>query len=158
MTENRDERAIDLMHRQQLLGGVKVPFLLSLSPGIIQMFNREANIDVGFPGNAYFGIPVAQSYEEIMNNMTWAMRYVKCSKELHNLCRSNEYMGTCWIHRDDFEPTTRQNNEPKGRGMVFCLFACFSLFSHKGRRCGQIRFLNLLVCLVLFYSFMASWK
>ena len=117
MTEGRDEKAIDLMHRQQLLGGVKVPFLLSLSPEIIQMFNREADVDVGFPGNAYFGIPVAQSYEEIINKMTWAMRYVKCNKKLHNLCRSNEYMGTCWIHRNDFEPTTRQNKEPKGRGM-----------------------------------------
>jgi hypothetical protein len=74
MTELRDVKAVDLMHRQGLLGGIKVPVLWSLA-GSAKLLNVAADVDIGFPGSASYGIQVGSSLEDL-NNMTWAMQYV----------------------------------------------------------------------------------
>lgn len=78
MTENRDLKAIDLFHRQGLLGGIKVPALWSYADTTIKFLNEEADVDVGFPGSGYYGIKEAESAGQI-KNMTWAMQYVRPS-------------------------------------------------------------------------------
>jgi hypothetical protein len=113
MTE-RESEALDVFARQGLLGGLKVPVLWSLFPHIVAPLNLKADVDVGSHGRAFSGIPEAQTVEEI-ESMPWAAKYVRCSAELFQLCRDNEYIGKCWIERDDFTPPTKQQPEPGGR-------------------------------------------
>jgi hypothetical protein len=74
MTEGRDQKAVDLMHRQGLLGGIKVPVLWSLA-GVAKALNDAADVDYGYPGTASYGIETSSTMEDL-KNMPWAMRYV----------------------------------------------------------------------------------
>jgi hypothetical protein len=113
MTE-KDNRDRDMFHRQALMGGMKVPVLWTLAAGQAKMLHLNADADVGFPGSGRIGIKEGQSIEEI-ERMPWAAQYVNCANELFQICRQNEYNGTCWIERDDFTPWTKQKVAPGGR-------------------------------------------
>ena len=116
-----------LFHIQGLIGGFKVPILWSMEENSLKFLHEETGADVGHPGFAEFGIDKASSLEEI-EKMPWAMQYVRCDSELKGVCRANEYMGTCWIERDDYTPQTEQNEEPGGRASW-----------HPGNRIHQVR-------------------
>lgn len=126
MTE-KESHSQDLFHRQALLGGSKVPVLWTLAGNVAKELYLNADADVGYPGEGKVGVPTAQSYEEIQA-MPWAAQYVNCNGELKQICRKNEYNGTCWIERDDFTPVTTQKNEPGGRASW-----------HPGNRKHQVR-------------------
>jgi hypothetical protein len=126
MTE-KDNKAKDLFARQALLGGTKVPVLWSLATGVSKALYLAADADIGMPGEGRYGIPKGGSYEEI-NKMPWAAQYVSCTSEFSSICRQNEYNGTCWIDRDDYTPTTKQQKEPGGRAKW-----------HPGNRKHQVR-------------------
>lgn len=113
MTE-REEEAKDMMARQQLLAGKKVPILWSFGEKTLAFLNTNADVDVGYMGSARKGITEATSMEE-MGSLPWAMRTVKCSAEIHQECRKEEYRGVCWIERDDFTPENNQLGVPAGR-------------------------------------------
>jgi len=126
MTEN-DNPSQDLFHRQYILGGGKVPVLWSLALGTIIRLNLEAGADVGYPGEGTFGLPKATTVEDL-DTFPWAVRYMNCDPTLKDICRQNEYNGTCWLDRDDYTPTTPQRAAPGGRASW-----------HPGNRRHQIR-------------------
>ncbi len=126
MTE-REDSSQDLLHRQYILGGGKVPVLWSLALRTIQRLHLDAGADVGFPGEGLDGIPVASTLEQYQD-MPWAAQSISCDGTLKDLCRQEEYNGTCWIHRDDYTPQTPQNGAPGGRASW-----------HPGNRKHQIR-------------------
>jgi hypothetical protein len=113
MTE-LEASAPDAMARQAMLGGMKVPALWTLHPETATYLHLAGGADTGLVGTGYFGVDKGMTLQEI-KQMPWAMQYVNCDNELHDICRSNEYQGQCWVDRDDFTPTTRQNDEPGGR-------------------------------------------
>jgi hypothetical protein len=113
MTE-KEGQALDTFARQGILGGIKVPVLWSLFPGILTPLNVHADADVGANGNGYFGVPEAETVEDVAK-MPWASKYVRCKGEVSKICRVNEYIGHCWIDRDDVKPPTAQQAEPGGR-------------------------------------------
>jgi hypothetical protein len=104
-----------------------VPVLWSLALGTIIRLNLEAGADVGYPGEGTFGLPMAMAVEEL-DTFPWAVRYMNCDSALKDICRQNEYNGTCWLDRDDYTPTTPQRAAPGGRASW-----------HPGNRRHQIR-------------------
>mmetsp|Transcript_9563 Transcript_9563/g.26022 ORF Transcript_9563/g.26022 Transcript_9563/m.26022 type:complete len:205 (-) Transcript_9563:1541-2155(-) len=105
---------IDIMARQGLLGGIKVPALWYFPPGILKPLAEHADVDVGYPGNAQIGLPSPNTLEEL-NNVAWAARYLKCGPDINaEHCGGNKYNGTCWIHREDWNPAS-QRPAPGGR-------------------------------------------
>lgn len=126
MTEG-DAGNQDILHRQGLLGGQKVPVLWSLSMDTIRPLHERAGADVGYAGEGLAGIPKAETMDDL-NSLPWAAKYISCSGELKRICDDNEYMGVCWIDRDDFKPPVGQSNAPGGRASW-----------HPGNRKHQLR-------------------
>jgi hypothetical protein len=112
MTE-KDAPALDTFARQAMLGGDKVPVIWGLSPGITKPLHDLADADVGMQGNGRAGIMELTAVEDI-DKIPWAAQYVSCSGELSGVCRENEYIGQCWIEREDFTPPKAQGT-PGGR-------------------------------------------
>jgi hypothetical protein len=75
---------------------------------------RHANVEIGAVGTGFDGITKATLVEEIQD-MPWAMQYVNCDSSIHDICRTNEYIGHCWIDREDYTPEKEQKSEPGGR-------------------------------------------
>jgi hypothetical protein len=126
MTE-KDDPNQDLLHRQYILGGGKVPILWSLALSSIKHLHLHADADVGYPGEGMEGIPTANSMEEL-NALPWATRYINCHSDLKKICKDHEYSGTCWVERDDYTPTHEQSKAPGGRASW-----------HPGNRRHQLR-------------------
>ena len=128
MTEggNRDP---DLMIRQGMIGGLKVPLLWSFNHGLLVAYHEKADVDVITNGASPSrgGVPQQDTLEDI-DKAVWASKFLKCGASLKAHCRANEYNGTCWIERPDYTPTTNQNPEPGGRAGW-----------HPGNRIHQIR-------------------
>jgi hypothetical protein len=91
-----------------------IQVIWTLAPDMARGLHLRAEVDVGYVGTSSFGIPVGETLEQI-EAMPWAMQYVRCSSEMSGICRSNEYVGQCWVDRDDFTPPTTQRKEPGGR-------------------------------------------
>jgi hypothetical protein len=113
MTE-QDLHLIELLARQQILGGAKVPVVWNMLPEVSMGLLKHAGVEIGAVGSGMDGIPSAASLEEI-ETLPWAMQYVNCQSDLHVICRSKEYIGHCWIDRLDVTPPVRQKPEPGGR-------------------------------------------
>jgi hypothetical protein len=113
MTE-KAARDLDLMARQGLIGGSKVPVLWSFSPSLLQQYHEKADIDVGLMGPSRSGIPSQETVQDIETTV-WAARYLQCGGETKQICKSNEYNGTCWIERPDVTPGSPQTEVPGGR-------------------------------------------
>ena len=114
MTEG-EERARDMFFRQGILGPGKVPVIGSLSPrnSVLGFLNEHAGADWVMIGDQT-KMPLAETLEDVQK-LPWASQYVRCGTEISGICRDNEYMGVCWIDRDDYKPSTQQNPEPGGR-------------------------------------------
>jgi hypothetical protein len=118
MTES-NSRDPDLMARQGLIGGIKVPVLWSFPTGVLKNLKQFGDVDVGAMnpvGSGFAGIPQAQTVEDLANTV-WAARYLSCADDIKkDFCGKNKlYNGTCWIDREDYTPTTKQNIAPGGR-------------------------------------------
>lgn len=113
MTE-KENKALDVFMRQAILGGIKVPVIWSVFPKVATTISAATGADIGCSGSARSGIEKSTSIEKI-NSMPWAMRYLECSNELKTICRRNEYIGHCWIPRDDIKPPVKQDDKPGGR-------------------------------------------
>eukprot|EP00535_Pseudo-nitzschia_heimii_P007515 CAMPEP_0197188352 /NCGR_PEP_ID=MMETSP1423-20130617/17661_1 /TAXON_ID=476441 /ORGANISM="Pseudo-nitzschia heimii, Strain UNC1101" /LENGTH=873 /DNA_ID=CAMNT_0042640159 /DNA_START=22 /DNA_END=2643 /DNA_ORIENTATION=+ len=107
MTE-KEPKARDMFFRQGILGGGKVPMLMTLSSrhDVMSMLNKNADADIFMLGDQSV-IAEANTLDEV-KELPWASQYVRCGSEISGICRDNEYMGQCWIERDDFEPPTKQ--------------------------------------------------
>eukprot|EP00532_Pseudo-nitzschia_australis_P007647 CAMPEP_0168175332 /NCGR_PEP_ID=MMETSP0139_2-20121125/7058_1 /TAXON_ID=44445 /ORGANISM="Pseudo-nitzschia australis, Strain 10249 10 AB" /LENGTH=1010 /DNA_ID=CAMNT_0008093697 /DNA_START=102 /DNA_END=3134 /DNA_ORIENTATION=- len=114
MTEG-EQKARDMFFRQGILGPGKVPVIGSLSPrnDVLRFLNDNVGADwvmIGDQGN----VQLTETLEDLQK-LPWASHYVRCGVELSGICRDNEYMGVCWIDRDDYKPTTPQKPAPGGR-------------------------------------------
>lgn len=76
MTEGKDLKAISVMHRQGILGGIKVPILWSLASSITRQLNVDAGVDIGFPGSGHDGVRIIKRYEQL-ESTPWAMQAVR---------------------------------------------------------------------------------
>jgi hypothetical protein len=126
MTE-RGNRDPDLMARQGLLGGLKVPVLWNFGHPIMIQYHEKADVDIIVNGDSRLGVPQQDTLPDI-DNAVWANKFLKCGPDLKAHCRANEYNGTCWINRPDYTPTTNQKPVPGGRAGW-----------HPGNRIHQIR-------------------
>jgi hypothetical protein len=109
MTE-KAARDLDLMARQGLIGGSKVPVLWSFSHFLLKQYHEKADIDVGLMGTSSSGIPSQDTVQDI-ETAVWAAKYMKCGGETKQICRTKEYNGTCWIERPDVTPGSTQHKE-----------------------------------------------
>jgi hypothetical protein len=110
-------REPDLMIRQGMLGGLKVPVLWNFNHPTLITYHEQADVDVilnGAYSAARSGVPQQDTLEDI-DKTVWASKFLKCSASLKGHCRGNEYNGTCWVPRPDVTPATRQNPAPGGR-------------------------------------------
>ena len=114
MTE-KESQARDMFFRQGILGGGKVPMLAAASPrnDVIKLLNEVADADVAMIGE-HTVVKKTDTLEEVME-LPWAAQYVNCGAEISSICRQNEYVGRCWIDRDDVTPPKKQKPAPDGR-------------------------------------------
>ena len=126
MTEG-ETHAKEVIYIQQALGGSKVPVYWTLAGNEAKMLHLKADVDVGYPGDGIYALPEGESIEQV-EKMPWAAQYVRCTGEMHDICRSNEYIAECWIDRDDVTPPTPQQAKMGGRAGW-----------HPGNRIHQIR-------------------
>jgi hypothetical protein len=126
MTEggNRDP---DLMMRQGMIGGMKVPVLWNFNAGTMIKYHEKADVDIIWNANSRLGVPQQNTLEDI-DKTVWASKFLKCGPELKAHCRANEYNGTCWVERPDMPRPDKQQKEPGGRAGW-----------HPGNRIHQIR-------------------
>jgi len=107
MTEKEAE-ARDMFFRQGILGGGKVPMLMTASSrhDVMSMLNKNVDADILMLGEQTV-LTQGDSLDEV-KKLPWAAQYVRCGSEISGICRDNEYMGQCWIERDDFKPPKKQ--------------------------------------------------
>ena len=113
MTEPSD-KAVDMLSRQAILGGSKVPFFINLREKVAKELYEKVKADVGFKLSAMSSIPMAEDLTDI-EMMPYAVRYLSCGIDIEHTCKEYEYDGICWIPRDDYTPETKQDEYPGGR-------------------------------------------
>lgn len=115
MTEG-DKGFIDIMHRQVLLSGMKIPVLWTLAVEAAEFFHTVMGIPVGCPGSGKRGIIKGQNnLTTIQNEIPYAVQYMDCASNVNAVCKDHEYDARCWIDRPDFSPPTTQDDHPGGR-------------------------------------------
>lgn len=114
MTEKEAE-ARDMLFRQGILGPGKVPMISSATSryDVLNFLNKRADADIAMIGDQG-NLDKTETLEEVAK-LPWAKQYVNCGPEISKICRGEEYFGRCWIDRDDFTPSTKQDSEPGGR-------------------------------------------
>jgi len=115
MTEG-SEGFKDVMHRQMLLAGLKIPVLWTEAIEAAKFFHTVIGIPVGSPGSGRSGIIAEQNNLTVIeNDIPWAVRYMDCASDVQAICKNYEYDGVCWIDRSDVTPTQNQKGHPGGR-------------------------------------------
>lgn len=102
-TEDLDNiAAVDLLYRQALLSGKKVPVIWGGDFSTLRTLHQEADVDVGDFGWATGGLLVTES-EEKVKALPPCVRYMKCTPEAKDLCDNNpnKFCTQCLIPRDD---------------------------------------------------------
>ena len=114
MTE-KELTAPDMMGRQAVLGGVKVPLIYNMDPNILRAYEK-VGIDVAYKGTGSVGIPTKEVVQDV-EAAPWATKNLRCSGEANEECKKLEYNGTCWIERDDvpLDRIATQQSVPGGR-------------------------------------------
>ncbi|KAL3931258.1 MAG: hypothetical protein SGBAC_011392 [Bacillariaceae sp.] len=114
MTENQPHWP-ELLARQQIMGGDKVPLFWNMPPPASVPLLEHAGVEIGAVGTGLDGIPIQKSLEEV-EKLPWALRFVHCDTEIRSTCQANEYIGHCWQDRPDMkEAPVVQQAEPSGR-------------------------------------------
>jgi hypothetical protein len=113
MTE-KDDRPQDLLMRQGLMGGDRIPIISGVSGTVLKYLDEHADADVATLGSATAGhVGIPNTVDEIQaESLPFAARYIKCSDA--KICRKHKYDGQCWIDRPDFTPAKKQGT-PGGR-------------------------------------------
>jgi hypothetical protein len=115
MTEG-DKGFRDIMHRQALLSGLKVPILWTEAVDAAKFFHNVMGIPIGSPGSGKAGIIKEQSnLTKVQNEIPFAMQYLDCSSAINAVCKDHEYDAICWLDRPDFKPPQKQDEHPAGR-------------------------------------------
>ena len=115
MTEGGAPHHIDLVIRQVLMSGNRVPVVWGAPFDILKLFHEEADADVGEWGTGFAGLPETTSEEQSLT-LPYAARNMKCSSERQDLCNANRFSSVCWIDRTDgIVPTRDQPSHPRGQ-------------------------------------------
>ena len=116
MTEGGAPHHVDLVIRQVLMSGNRVPIIWGAPFDLLKLYHEEGDADVGEWGTGYAGLPETTSEEQALT-LPWAARNMKCTSERQDLCNENRYSSTCWLNRttDDIKPNTGQRPRPKGQ-------------------------------------------
>lgn len=115
MTENFAPHHIELVLRQALIGGNRVPLLWGGPFEVLKFLHNEVDADVGEWGTGYAGLPTTTSEVQSLT-LPWAARNMVCDSEVTNLCKENRYNVTCWIDRpDEIKPIQGQRDRPRGQ-------------------------------------------
>ena len=115
MTEGT-ESFKDVMHRQNILSGLKIPVLWTEAVEAAKFFHTTMGIPVGSPGSGKVGIIQDQNDLSVVENeIPFALRYMSCSSEIQSVCKTHEYEAKCWIDRPDVKPPKKQRDFPDGR-------------------------------------------
>jgi len=115
MTEGGVPEHIDLVLRQVLFSGNRVPVIWGGTFELLKLYHEEVDADVGEYGNGFFGLPITKD-EAHAETLPWAARNMKCVEERHDLCHENRYSSVCWINRtDEIRPVQNQREKPKGQ-------------------------------------------
>lgn len=115
MTE-KDAPALEVLARQAILAGKKVPVLWGFLSGMAKHLSVAFDADVGGVGRGTIGIPQAETLEDV-EDMPWASRYLKCGSDINQICKANKYVGHCWDDKThpDVDPPTKQASAPSGQ-------------------------------------------
>lgn len=115
MTENGKPHHIDLVLRQALMSGNRVPVIWGGPFELLKLYHEECDADVGEWGNGFSGLPETVD-EKQAETLPWAARNMVCAKEREDLCNENRYSSTCWIDREDgIKPKQEQRDRPRGQ-------------------------------------------
>ena len=115
MTEGGAPHHVDLVIRQVLMSGNRVPIVWGAPFDLLKLYHDEADADVGEWGTGYAGLPETTSEEQALT-LPYAARNMKCSSERQDLCNENRFSSTCWIDRPDgIVPTRGQPERPRGQ-------------------------------------------
>lgn len=106
--------AYDLYARQAVLAGNRIPVFLGGMVGAMEFLAKNGDLETGMYGTGVAGAPKIMKAEDA-HTIPWAARYLSCDNELKQLCKENEFNGTCWIEREDWNPDWKQKAEPGGR-------------------------------------------
>ena len=113
MTEGRDGGAIDLFARQSLIGGNRVPLLYGGIFHNLQMLHDACDADVAQYGSALLGIDTCEDEAQALT-VPYAERYMKCTTEQSELCRSHRFDSICWPenYTGPIVPDAKQDSKP----------------------------------------------
>lgn len=115
MTEGNAPHHVDLVIRQVLMSGNRVPVVWGPPFDLLKLYHEEADADVGEWGTGFAGVPETTSEEQALT-LPFAARNMKCSSERQDLCKENRFSSTCWIDRTDgIVPTREQPSHPRGQ-------------------------------------------
>ena len=109
MTEGRDLRAQDLLFRQTMIAGNRVPFIMGGTYSILKDMHDKLDADVGQYGEAVEGLPSCTSEEQSWT-VPWAVRCTRC--EIKAPWCGEKFRANCWVPRDDVQPPTPQDKKP----------------------------------------------
>lgn len=109
---------LDLIARQALLGGNRIPVLWGGNFDVLKDLHEKADVDVGQHGWGWNGVPVT-SDEAQAKSLPWAAQFLKCGDDpkAKALCDKPEikFSTKCWIERDDVKPPTAQDAHLDGQ-------------------------------------------
>jgi hypothetical protein len=102
--------AVDLFHRQALIGGDRPPVLVGYRnfPSFKALY-RDLDADIMYIGSGMVGIPETEDEKQV-ESLPWAAQNLKCQKDVSYLCTDKKFKfrTTCWVARDDVKPPTQQ--------------------------------------------------
>lgn len=113
--DDSERRALDLLARQAILGGNRVPILFGGSFDALKVLHERGDADVGRLGTGMRGVPETID-ESQAETLPWAARYAKCAEGKESVCEDPDakFRTTCWIERPDVKPTTTQRERVDG--------------------------------------------
>lgn len=115
MTENFAPHHIELVMRQALIGGNRVPIIWGGPFEQLKFLHTAFDADVGEWGTGFAGIPTTKD-EAQGDTLPWPARRLICELEREDLCREDRYRSTCWIDREDgIKPSANQLGHPRGQ-------------------------------------------
>lgn len=113
-TENDNAGVQDLVFRQALLSGNRVPFVLGGPLGRLQLLHEQVGADVGQYGQALEGLPVCTSQKQ-SKTVPYAARCRICEGPKKADWCGSKFQANCWIPRNDVTPTRKQRPHPDGQ-------------------------------------------
>jgi len=121
MTEG-DAGSVDMVYRQALLSGKKVPVIWASDYkeqfDILRNLHEYANADVGEFGHGTDGVLETTSKEQA-DTLPYSSQFLKCPDWARSVCdEAPRFCVECWVPRDDIKPESFPNLKKTPGGQV----------------------------------------